>query len=266
MLAIIPRALPVIVIVTIVQCAIMGGLYLLFRLVCKLSVLTSICLAIVIMPIPAILGLRLFGGGFFIGPVFLLLPAVCGVVLIIQFFRWVAKGDQNTGGVVTSEERQKTLKMVDEGKITSQEASELLEALGRSSAMRGQDTFSRLDMMTLAGIGLVVLGFFLPWVYIRIDLPGLLGTSGYQAGYHTGAIGWAVLIIAILAVLPVFITPKDYLYKMSLLQLFLLILVGVITISLLIQARQMGAGLWFCLAGYVVSAIASFMKFKKLAA
>jgi hypothetical protein len=198
----------------------------------------------------------------------MLVPAVIScVILIIQFFRWVAKGDQSTGGVVTSDERQRTLKMVEEGKITTNEASELLEALGRSSAMRGQDTFSRLDMMTLLGIGFVVLGFFLPWAYIRIDMPGLPGTSGYQAGYHTGAIGWAVLIISIMAALPVFITPKDYLYKMSMLQIFLLILGTVITVSLLFQVNsRMGVGLWFCLAGFVISLIASFMKFKKLAA
>lgn len=253
----------------LIQLGILGGMYLFFRLACKLSVLTSICLAVLIIPIPAVLGIRLLGGGIFFGPIVFLLPAISAVILIIQFFRWVAKGDQNTGGVVTSEERQKTLRMVDEGKITSQEASELLEALGRSNAMRGQDTFSRLDMMTLVGIGLVVLGFFLPWVHIRIDMPGFLGTSGYQAGYHAGPVGWAVIIIAILAALPVFITPKDYLYKLSMLQIFLLILGVAITISLILQAAQvshMGWGLLVCLAGYVISAIASFMKFKKLAA
>ena len=242
------------------------GLVFLFKYVCKLSLLTSICLAIFIMPIPSLLGLHIFGGGHFISPAFLLLPGICGFILIIQSIRWVVKSDQNTGGVVTSEERQKTLNMVEEGKISTSEASELLEALGRSSAMRGQDAFSRLDMISLVGIGLVVLGFFLPWVYIRIDMPGLLGTSGYQAGYHTGAIGWAVLIIGILAALPVFITPKDYLYKMSMLQIFLLILGSVITISLLVQVDRMGAGLWFCLGGFIVSGIASLMKFKKLAA
>lgn len=250
----------------LIQIVIPVGLFFLFRRVFKLSWLTSICLAILIIPIPVMLGISIFGGPPFKWGGLFLLPAICGAILIIQFFRWVAKSDQNTGGVVTSEERQKTLKMVEEGKISTDEASELLEALGRSSAMRGQDTFSRLDMMTLVGIGLVVLGFFLPWAYIRIDMPGLFGTSGYQAGYHAGAIGWAVLIIAILAALPVFITPKDYLYKMSMLQIFLLLLGSVITISLLFQVRHMGVGLWFCLGGYVISVVASLMKFKKLAA
>lgn len=51
------------------------------------------------------------------------------------------------------------------------------------------------------------------------------------------------------------------------LQIYLFILGAVITISLLFQVNhQMGAGLWFCLAGFVFSLIASFVKFKKLAA
>lgn len=254
----------------VIPLCLLGGLYLLFRRACKLSVVTSICLAILIMSIPVVLGIRLFRGFLFVGPLpLLLLAAIAAVILIVQFFRWAASGDHSTGGVVTSEERQKTLKMVDEGKISSQEASELLDALGRSSAMRGQDTFSRLDILTLVGIGLVVLGFFLPWVFIRIDMPGLLGKgSAYQAGSHSGAVGWAVLVISILAALPVFITPKEYLYKMSLLQMFLWVLGGVITISLLVQAVQarFGPGLFVCLAGYVMAAIASFIKFKKLAA
>lgn len=266
-----------ILIAVIIPLAILGGLYLLFRLACKFSVLTSVALAMVLSTIPMILSHRLlYRGHFYVGKLVLLFPVIGGVILIVQFIRWVAGGSQNTGGVVTSDERQKTLRMVDEGKITSQEASELLDALGRSSAMRGQDRFSRVDMMTLAGIGLVVLGFFLPWVRIQINLPGLLGTSGYQAGYHAGAIGWAVLIISILAALPVFLTPKDYLYKMSLLQIFLLILGVVITISLLVQGnaavysdpnvKQVALGLFFCLAGFIVAALASLIKFKNLAA
>lgn len=251
------------------------GLYVILKYACKLSWLTSICLAILIMPFLMLLLMRLHPDSEYMSvePLLLIMPAIAAiiaaVILVIQFLRWIAAGDHSTGGVVTSEERQKTLKMVDEGKISSQEASELLDALGRSSAMRGQDTFSRLDIMTLVGIGLVVLGFFLPWVFIRIDMPGLLGKgSAYQAGSHSGAVGWAVLVISILAALPLFITPKEYLYKMSLLQMFLWVLGGVITISLLVQAVQarFGPGLFVCLAGYVMAAIASFIKFKKLAA
>ncbi len=270
---------PLGLLVFLICIAIPVGLYLLFRLAFKLSVLSSICMVFLIMPIPAFLGIRsltcpssLHIGypyvvleSVHIALLYLIIPAIAAVILMVQFLRWVAGGDHSAGGVVTSEERQKTLKMVAEGKISSREASELLDALGRSSAMRGQDTFSRLDIMTLVGIGLVVLGFFLPWVFIR--MPGLR-TSAYQAGSDYGAVGWAVLVISMLAALPVFITPKDYLYKMSLLQMFLFVLGGVITISLLVQAVQarFGPGLLFCLAGYVLAAIASFVKFKKLSA
>lgn len=255
----------------LIQILIPVGLYVILKYACKLSWLTSICLAILIMPFLLMLLVMPLhpGSQYKSAKPLLLMTAIAAVILIIQFLRWAAGSDHSAGGVVTSEERQKTLKMVDEGKISSQEASELLDALGRSSAMRGQDTFSRLDILTLVGIGLVVLGFFLPWVFIRIDMPGLLGKgSAYQAGSHSGAVGWAVLVISILAALPVFITPKEYLYKMSLLQMFLWVLGGVITISLLVQAVQakFGPGLFVCLAGYVMAAVASFIKFKKLAA
>jgi hypothetical protein len=160
--------------------------------------------------------------------------------------------------------------MVEQGKITTEESTELLDALGRANALRGQDRFSPADITVLVGVGLVVLGFFLPWANVRIEVPSLFGervSSGYQAGYHVGAIGWAVFIIAILSAAPVFVTPRDYLYKVSMLQIFLTLIGTVLVISLVIQAgNHLGAGLVVCLARFIVGIIGSAAKFKKLAA
>ena len=171
-------------------------------------------------------------------------------------FRFISRLDDSS--TVNSAERQRTLEMVEQGKISPEEGAELLDALGRSSAMMGQDKFSRLDAYILAGISIAVLGFFLPWSIIAY------GVS--QSGQHFKAEGWAVLIIAILAAVPVFVTPKEFLYKISMLQIFLLLLDSALVISLLFRIPKIGAGLTMCLIGIILALLGCVGKFKKLAA
>ena len=241
------------------------GMMLILRFAFKLKWLTAICLSILAaMLLPVIGSVR----GATLGIVFLPMAGICVVALLIQFFRWLASGDDNTK--VNAAERDRILKMVEQGKITTEESTELLDALGRANALRGQDRFSRADITMLVGVALVVLGFFLPWANVRIEIPSLFGegvSSGYQAGYNVGAIGWAVPIIAILSAVPVFVTPRNHLYKVSMLQIFLTLIGTVLVISLLIQAwNHLGAGLVVCLAGFIVEIIGSAAKLKKLAA
>jgi hypothetical protein len=243
------------------------GMMLILRFAFKLKWLTAICLSILAA---ALLPVIVIGSEFWDvrpGIVFLPVAGICLVVLNIQFFRWLVSGDVNTR--VNAAERDRILKMVEQGKITTEESTELLDALGRANALRGQDRFSPADITMLVGVALVVLGFFLPWAYVRIEVTSLFGSraSAYQAGYHVGAIGWAVFIIAILSAVPVFVTPREHLYKVSMLQIFLSLMGTVLVISLLIQAGDdLGAGLVVCLAGFIVGIIASAAKLKKLAA
>jgi hypothetical protein len=66
---------------------------------------------------------------------------------------------------------------------------------------------------------------------------------------------------------PVFVTPKNFLYKISMLQIFLTIIGAVLVISILVRVGdRLGVGLIFCLAGFVVELIAARAKFKRLAA
>jgi len=197
---------------------------------------------------------------------FLLSAAVCAVIVVIDFVRWAISNDNAS---VNTAERDRILKMVEDGKINTEEGTELLDAIGRSSALRGEEKFSRVDMVMLTGVALVVLGFFLPWVYIRMGrMPGTFGqVSGYQAGYHAGAMGWAVLIIAIASAIPIFLTPKNFLYKISMLQIFLILIGTILVISILVQAGgKLGPGLIFCLVGFVVELFGCGVKFRKLAA
>jgi hypothetical protein len=240
------------------------GMILILRFAFKLKWVTAICLSILAATLLPVIG-SVFGG-VRPGIVFLPVAGICVVALLIQFFRWLVSGDDNTR--VNAAERDRILKMVEQGKISSEESTELLDALGRANALRGQDRFSPADITMLVGVALVVLGFFLPWAYVRIDVAGLFGSraSAYQAGYHVGAIGWAVFIIAVLSAAPVFITPREHLYKVSMLQIFLTLIGTVLVISLLMEAApNLGAGLVICLAGFIVEIIGSAAKFRKLA-
>jgi hypothetical protein len=244
---------------------------LLLRFLAKASWLTAIAASVVVTTIPSIFVIRMLpaprvpvGGWPFLLPVF-----VCAIILLVQFFRWLLVTSDSA--TVNTAERSRILKMVEDGKISSEEGAEVLDAMGRSSALRGQDAFSRLDFAMLCGVALVILGFFLPWAYIT--LPGLgapdmfTGSSAYQAGYHVGAIGWAVLVIAVVSAIPIFVTPKDLLYKISMLQVFLTLVGGVLVVSVLARAGgHLGAGLIFCLVGFGIELLASVVKLKRLAA
>ena len=230
---------------------------LVLRSAAKLQWLTAICLSVLATTSFSILGLRFFPGPVpKVGMIILFLAVVCAIILIIQFFRWLLSSDNAS---VNAAERDKILKMVEEGKINTEEGTELLDAIGRSSALRGEEKFSRLDMTMLLGVAMVVLGFFLPWVHLHRGL--------YQSGPNVGAIGWAVLIVGILSVIPIFITPKNFLYKISMLQIFLNLTGIALVVSLLVRVGEnLGAGLIFCLAGFTVEIFSAIVKFKKLAA
>jgi hypothetical protein len=264
---------------------------LLSRFSAKASWLTAIAASVVVATIPSLLGIRMLrapvgqaGSGVgdisphvLQGPLlakgWLFLLSVCAIILVVQFLRWLLVPGDNA--VVNTAERSRILKMVEEGKMSADEGRELLDAMGRSSALRGQDKFSRLDIAVLCGVALVVLGFFLPWAYIR--MPAVATTfdntsifeqvSAYQAGYHVGTIGWAVLVIAIVSAIPIFVTPKDLLYKISMLQVFLTLVGGVLVVSVLVRVGgHLGVGLIFCLAGFIVELVGSAVKLKSLAA
>lgn len=228
---------------------------LLLKFAAKLKWLTAICLSVFAVTIISILGISTHFG-MKIGPVFLLPAVVCGVIMVIQFFRWIIISDNAS---VNTAERNRILKMVEEGKINTEEGTELLDAIGRSSALRGEEKFSRVDMIMLMGAALVVLGFFLPWEYIQRRV--------YMSGLDVEPVGWAILIIGIASVIPIFVTPKNFLYKISMLQIFLNLIGIALVVSILVRVGdKLGAGLIFCLAGFIVETVAAVAKFKKLAA
>jgi hypothetical protein len=248
-----------------------AAVFLVSRYVSKLKWPVIICLTVLSAMIVLLVGPK-YGPHLFAkrAPVVIIL-AVGIIMLLVMFFRWLFTAASSQASVNPAE-RNRILKMVEESKISADEGKELLDAMGKSSALRGEEKFTRVDIVSLCGVGLVVLGFFLPWVYINMSqMPVFFsGVSGYQAGYHTGAIGWSILILAVASAIPVFVTPSSFLYKISMLQIFLTLIGLIIVISILVQAAgghsDLGAGLFFCLAGFITALLASVAKMKSLAA
>ena len=267
----------------VVQLAIILVSYIVLRFKSKLKMFTAVCVSVLITAGLTLLLLRfsprsivpVYGADlqeYIAGTLFVAAPFV--LVLIVHILapvlREVASGQKSTGP-----ERARILHMIEEGKITAEEGGDLLEAMGRSSALQGQGNFSRLDMVILCGVALVIMGFFLPWAHIRISaMPGMQGVrdvfdqdSVYQSGYHTGALGWTIFVIALLSMVPVFVTPKDFLYKISILQLFLTLIGLLLVMSTLLRAgSHSGVGIVVCAVGFGIELIASGAKFRSLAA
>ncbi len=242
--------------------------FLIFKFVFKLTWFASISITVLYLIPTIILGVTTNIPS--IAIVFWSIPVICVLVYIAWFFQWVFSASTAKSSV-NPQERSRILKLVEDGKINTEEGKELLDAMGKSSALRGEEKFSRVDLAILAGVGLVVLGFFLPWNYVRLPkMPGLgiMGSSSaYQAGYNAAAIGWTIFIIALASAIPVFVTPRNLLYKISMLQIFLAVIGVILVISVLVQVGEhLGVGLIICLAGFLTAFFASLAKFKSLAA
>jgi hypothetical protein len=257
-------------------------IYIILRLKGKLKVMNSVCLTVLI--VAALTLLLLCFDLRSIGPVSRadVLEYITGTFVVAAPFMLILIGrflapllaEIASNRKDGDPERARILRMVEDRKITAEEGSDLLEAMGKSNALRGQDKFSRLDMAVLGGVALVVMGFFLPWVHIRIsEIPRMRGilnvfdqSSAYQAGYHTGPLGWTIFAIAIMSIVPVFVTPKGLLYKISIFHLFL-VLVGLLLalITLLRAGNHLGMGIIACTVGFTIELIASGAKFKRLA-
>ena len=125
----------------------------------------------------------------FLSLIVIVIPFI--VLVCFWLMRWMGSEDKTD-----SIERKRIMEMVENGKITLDESKELLDSLGRSSALRGEEKFSRADIVMLVAVSMVILGFFLPWAHIRLpQVAGMFGQSGsaFQAGYHAGFCGkWMV--------------------------------------------------------------------------
>lgn len=154
------------------------------------------------------------------------------------------------------EERQSILKMMNEGKITSGEASELLRALGKRRVPGDSLPISRAMIVTVIGAVLIVIGFMLPWQRVWIGR-----VSGYQAGYHVGFLGWLILGLGLLPAILSSIPAMDKVLRQGLLRLLLCATGIAFAVSLAIGAgRSVRIGIFLLIFGFMIQLISALVE------
>lgn len=188
-----------------------------------------------------------------------------------------------------SSEREKILSMLESGRLTADESSELLQALRQSSSDSPHQTpMTGSRRLMLIGAALVGLGFFMPWIVINPgeEMGRLMGrfdssmassfnvrmNFGAEDAYHEDGLrtpnvsiaggdiprglGWAALALALAAAaLPYVTTSLDASAERKI-RLLSLGIGGFIILYLLTQnPRFIGIGLIMAMVGYLLEGI-----------
>jgi hypothetical protein len=235
------------------------------NLVC--AVLISICLW---------LG---FGYSFW-APVALALMALLAFPVLNMALATDAPQAPASGADTLAPERERVLKMLDDGKITAQESAELLNALAHSAPARPpQSAPAPHRKMVWIGAALLLVGFFLPWFVVKTNdfqeelkktvdqLTGPQGmpipdlgrimpyatTISYVGGDIAHGLGWWILVLGIVAAVVPFLAANadpQICQKISLVALA----AGAIILVYLVTGyfRFVSVGILLCLAGYAL--------------
>ncbi len=185
----------------------------------------------------------------------------------------------------TSPERERILKLVEEGKITAADSVTLLAALGSAPRADAQGAqMSPARKLVCAGAALVVIAFFLPWVSFNAgdelthgvnevagqvgrlmpDVNGVLPGGGLSFRVNTPSIqanggamphglGWIALVLAVAAAVLPLVAPTMAAQTQGTLTFVALGAGAFAVIYLLSQdARHAGIGMMLALAGYAL--------------
>ncbi len=186
-----------------------------------------------------------------------------------------------------SSERERVLKLLEEGKITAAESAELLGALGSTVAPSASPprSMSMARKIFLVGGGLLFLGFFLPWFSINLGaevnqfagklqqtVPGIgglnlnslipqvnTGTIRVSGGDLSHGLGWLVLLLGLGAAVIPFLNLKLDPFSQSTISLLALSIGGLVLLYLLTQnMRFASVGIVLTIVGYALLAMATF--------
>jgi hypothetical protein len=194
----------------------------------------------------------------------LLLP-LCGAVLN-AFIAWVirlitqpsgsyAPDGSPSSGPTSPQERAMVLKMLSEGKLTTTEATALLDAAGDSLTNQpDRGMFSSGTLASIIGALLISIGFVLPWVSIHIE-----NIRGYQTGYQVGALGWVILTLGVIPAILACIPALDRHLRQPLLRLLFAALGGGFALAIAINAaeHQGETGIHIVLVGFIIQLISA---------
>lgn len=146
-------------------------------------------------------------------------------------------------------ERAKVLEMLSEGTISSEDAAELLDALGDQQRPGDALPVSAGLLSAIVGGLAVTAGFVLPWGHVRMGQ-----VAGYQAGYHVGFLGWLILALGLVPPILACIPALDKMLRQGLIRLVIaapgLVLAGSLFISALVRGGIPGVGLWIVIFGF----------------
>jgi hypothetical protein len=191
-------------------------------------------------------------------------------------------------------ERERVLKMLDDGKITATESAELLNALGHSAQpARPQASASNPQRkMILTGLVLLLIGFFLPWfsvnpsdemanmvngmqemvgnatqqkLNLQLALPQI-GTVRIAGGDIRYGLGWIVLLLGIAAAAVPYVANHLDTETQQKAKLIGLSAGAIILIYLLTQnMRYVSIGIILGLAGYALQLLGTLKERQSLA-
>jgi hypothetical protein len=175
----------------------------------------------------AVVGLLAFTGWLSLN----IVPGLFIVLLVGALAAWPLLNTEQPPAVspsrdTLSPEREKVIAMLEAGKITAEESTELLNALGASAPARAsvRAPLTASSRLVLIGATLVLVGFFLPWFSFSPagELSRIMGdfrSSGFPVpempavgspaehviqvfgGNVANGLGWAVLVLALVTAL-----------------------------------------------------------------
>ncbi len=120
------------------------------------------------------------------------------------------------GPAPAQEDRRTVMRMLAEGRLSSEEAAQLIEALGGAGTPGDRLPLSGPALASLAAGIAIALGFVLPWARVRIG-----GMQGYQAGTDVGFLGWLILLLGLLPALLACVPALDACLRQAMLRLLL---------------------------------------------
>jgi len=177
-----------------------------------------------------------------------------------------------------SDERERVLKLLEDGKVTAEEGAELLSALSETARpeLHAPTAMTPGRKLLLLGALLVIVGFFLPWFSIDLgqemgrdtrmmsylgnqSMPmpaSFSGTVRVAGGEVAHGFGWIVLLLAVLAAALPFV-KLDVSRQTQRILLVAPLAVGAFIIVYLLtrDIRQVSFGLPLVLAGYAAEFI-----------
>ncbi|NLW51315.1 MAG: hypothetical protein GXY85_10835 [Candidatus Brocadiaceae bacterium] len=163
-------------------------------------------------------------------------------------------------------DRQLVLAMVAEGKVSTQEAAQLLEALGGHEPPGDRLPIRSGTLASVVGALLIVVGFMLPWNHVSIEVKGPMAASvsAYQMGYNVGFLGWLILCLGLLPALLACITALDRHLRQGMIRLLLSALGLAFTVSMIVTIWMHGyfltLGLYFTVLGLLIQMVSALVE------